>query len=144
MLPVANKAGDGSQYALRVVAYRPGLQFVRWLLLAVVFLVTVTGAYMIGYRTGAAGDAAPAWFPFPLGQAGQQLKTLEQSNAELRQANEVMQRQLADAALRADMAPHADDAVREEIVVLKEQIRQLEESNRLYREAVQSGSKSGR
>lgn len=111
------------QHAVRIVEHRPGQRFITWLILITLTAGAIASSYFYGHWTG----------------MSQQKSALEKAlrlEVELQDANQKAQdleQKVANVNLGAEVDRKANEEVRQEVIILKEQIAQLQEENSFYR-----------
>ncbi|WP_185235835.1 DUF6776 family protein [Teredinibacter franksiae] len=121
-------------YPLRVVEYRP---WTRVLMLSVLLIIVgsaVMFSYYLGHREGMAGQEQA------LEDAARLKVELESTSGQLEQ----LEQKVANVNIGAEVDRQANESVRQEVIVLKEQVAQLEEDNSFYRNLMApTGNKRG-
>lgn len=111
------------QYSLRVVKYRPLLWWGLGLLLLLAVAAVVFVSFQFGFMRG-------------MSEKEKALADLARLNSELLNGQtrvKELEQQLANIKLGAEVDRQSNEDVRQEVILLKEQLAQLEEDNSFYR-----------
>lgn len=112
------------QYRMTVVPYRPYRRFLLWATVCVLFAASVYGSFLAG-KQYAQGDYSNTV------SERDELRLLNENN---RQEIERLEQQVANLNLGSQVDRKANEAIRSEMVALKQRIDELEQDNQFYRD----------